>query len=329
MAHKPVMLTEMLEAMLPRQGQTYVDATFGGGGYSQAILDKTDCRVVGVDCDPDAVQRGKELATREPRFTMIHGRFSDLPGLLSAQAISTVDGIVADIGVSSYQLDQRARGFSFKQDGPLDMRMSGVGETAADIVNGWEPKELARLFRRLGEDPEGSAIARAIAKRREQTPFSTTADLAETVAQAKRRVKPGRDPATQVFQALRMKVNNELGELEALLAAAPALLNDGGRLVIVAFHSIEDRLVKTNINGQGGREVRPSRYQPERAETFAPVFVWVHRKPRLPTETEVRGNPRARSARLRVAVRQPASTIMAANDDLESDMPCTTQGFVA
>lgn len=326
MSHAPVMLEEMLGALAPRAGGVYVDATFGGGGYSSAILEQAKCRVVGIDRDPEAVKRGLALAAERPQFDMLSGRFSELSALLAELSISTVDGIVADIGVSSYQLDDGARGFSFKADGPLDMRMSSSGESAAEIVNQWSQSELAQLFWRLGEEPEARKIAKAIDERRQDRLFATTLDLAQTVAQAKRRIKPGRDPATQVFQALRMQVNDELGELEALLEASASLLKPAGRLVVIAFHSLEDRLVKSYVNRVGGREIRPSRHQPEAAPAEAPLFQWQHRKPKLPAEAETRVNPRARSARLRVAIRQPVDH---ANDDLECDMPGRLSRFAA
>lgn len=318
------MAAQMIEVLSPKDGGVYVDATFGGGGYARAILAAADCKVIGIDRDPAAYARGQELALVEKRFDIIEGVFSDIVPMLRRKGLASVDGIVADIGVSSYQLDQSARGFSFRNEGPLDMRMSQTGVSAADIVNSWDAEDLARLFRKFGEEPEAWPVAKAIAARRAKQPFGTTRDLAATVGAAKRQVKPGRDPATQVFQALRMEVNNELGELESLLSKAQDALAPGGRLVIVSFHSLEDRLVKTAINRLGGRLERPSRYVPDQANVGQRVFEWAHRKPIFPSKTEIEANPRARSARLRVAVRQPSA--LPANNDQESD---TGEGVAA
>jgi 16S rRNA (cytosine1402-N4)-methyltransferase len=302
MSHAPVLLEAMLAALAPAAGEVVVDATFGGGGYSRAILAAADCRVIGLDRDPEAVTRGRALAAAEPRFTMLEGAFGDLAAHLQGQGIAAVDGIVADLGVSSFQLDEPARGFSFQAEGPLDMRMGGAGETAAELLARLEERELARLFFNLGEEPEAGRIARAIVARRAQHPITTTADLAALVAATKRRVKPGRTPATQVFQALRIAVNDELGELDRLLATAPDLLRPGGRLVLVAFHSLEDRRIKHFIDELSERRARPSRHLPDVA-LGRPKLRWLERKVVKPSDLEVARNPRARSARLRAAVR--------------------------
>jgi len=302
MSHAPVLLDAMLQALAPRAGEVVVDATFGGGGYSRAILAAADCRVIGLDRDPAAVARGQALAAAEPRFTMLEGAFGDLPKHLADFGISTVDGIVADLGVSSFQLDEAERGFSFQAAGPLDMRMGAAGETAAELVARLDERELARLFFTLGEEPEAGRIARAIVARRAERQITTTSDLAALVAATKRRVKPGRAAATQVFQALRIAVNDELGELDRLLDAAPDLLRPGGRLVLVAFHSLEDRRIKRFIDELSDRRARPSRHLPHVADA-RPKLRWLERKVIKPGEGEVARNPRARSARLRAAIR--------------------------
>jgi len=302
MSHVPVLLEAMLQALAPAAGETVVDATFGGGGYSRAILDAADCRVIGLDRDPAAVARGRALAAREPRFSMLEGAFGDLAQHLATLGIENVDGLVADLGVSSFQLDEAERGFSFQTAGPLDMRMVAAGETAADLVARLDERELARLFFELGEEPEAGRIARAIVGHRAERPITTTQELAALVTATKRRVKPGRAAATQVFQALRLAVNDELGELDRLLAAAPDLLRPGGRLVLVAFHSLEDRRIKRCIDAQSERRAKPSRHLPFVA-TARPKWHWLERKVIKPTPAEVARNPRARSARLRAAVR--------------------------
>ncbi|MCB1833941.1 MAG: 16S rRNA (cytosine(1402)-N(4))-methyltransferase RsmH [Geminicoccaceae bacterium] len=311
MAHEPVMLAEMVSALAPRDGGVYLDATFGGGGYTRAILKAADCHVLAIDRDPEAIGRGRQLAQGEPRMTMLAGRFSAMAELAAAAGFGRLDGIVLDIGVSSFQLDDAARGFSFRLDGPLDMRMGDEGESAADLVARLSGDELAALFREFGDEPEAGRVARAIVARRAERPFSTTGDLAATVAAAKRRVKPGRDPATQVFQALRIAVNDELGELEAALHASLQLLAPGGRLVIVAFHSAEDRMVKRFIDERSGRGRTISRHLPV-VDGPAPEMRFLRRKAILPAPAEVGRNPRARSARLRVAERLAA-------DDPETD----------
>ncbi len=303
MAHEPVLLDAMLETLAPAAGETIVDATFGGGGYSRAVLAAAACRVIGIDRDPAAVARGRDLAAAEPRFTMLEGAFGELPRLLAATGTLTVDGIVADLGVSSFQLDEAARGFSFQADGPLDMRMGGTGETAAELLARLDEGELARLLRELGDEPEAGRVARAIVRRLAERPIATTGELVSVVAAAKRQTKPGRSPATQVFQALRIAVNDELGELDRLLEAAPDHLAPGGRLVLVAFHSLEDRRIKRFIDQAAGRVARPSRHLPLTTETTRARLRWLERKVVRPGEAEVQSNPRARSARLRAAVK--------------------------
>jgi 16S rRNA (cytosine1402-N4)-methyltransferase len=303
MSHEPVLLDAMLAALAPAPGDLLVDATFGGGGYSRAMLAAAPCRVIGLDRDPTAVARGRSLAAREPRFTMLEGTFGSLADHLAAIGVAAVDGIVADLGVSSFQLDEAGRGFSFQADGPLDMRMGTTGETAAELVARLDERALAHLFATLGEESEGGRIARAIVTRRALRPITTTSDLAAVVAGAKRRVKPGRTPATQVFQALRMAVNDELVEIDGLLDAAPRLLRPGGRLVLVAFHSLEDRRIKQFIDAASDRQARPSRHVPLPSTVARPKLRWLERKVVKPSASEIARNPRARSARLRAAIR--------------------------
>ena len=320
MNHEPVLVDAMLAALTPSEGELIVDATFGGGGYSRAILAAASCRVVGLDRDPAAVARGHGLAALEPRFTMLEGTFGELAQHLQTIGVAAVDGIVADLGVSSFQLDEPGRGFSFQAEGPLDMRMGGTGETAAELVARLDVPELTRLLFTLGEEPEAGRIARAIVARRAQGPITTTGDLAAIVAGAKRRVKPGRTPATQVFQALRIAGNDELGEIDRLLEAAPMLLRPGGRLVLVAFHSLEDRRIKRFIDAASDRRKLPSRHLPLPSTTSTPKLRWLERKVIKPDAAEVARNPRARSARLRAAVR------LADDDQTAADHPAPDFG---
>jgi 16S rRNA (cytosine1402-N4)-methyltransferase len=301
--HAPVLLTEAVAALAPTPGGVYLDATFGGGGYSRALLRAAECRVLGLDRDPAAVARGRELAASCSRFTMLHGPFGAMAALAAAAGIQAVDGVVMDLGVSSYQLDDPARGFSFQAAGPLDMRMSQEGPSAADLVATLDEASLVGLLREHGDEPDARRIARAIVRRRAERPITRTDELAALVAAAKGGRRGPKDPATQTFQALRIAVNDELGELDRALDAAEGLLVEGGRLVVVAFHSAEDSRVKRFVDGRGGREVEAPRHRPPLRHE-APRWRWVGRKVVKPGPDEVRVNPRARSARLRVAIRQ-------------------------
>ncbi len=302
--HVPVLLSEMLAALAVRPGGAYLDATFGAGGYSRAILAAGAGRVLGLDRDPAAVAVGRRLETEQPRFSMLEGCFGSMVELLTTTGTLRPDGIVLDLGLSSAQLDDPTRGFSFMADGPLDMRMSDDGPTAAELVNQSNEAALADLLYRYGEEPAARRIARAIVAHRRRAPIERTRQLAQLVGGVVGRIGGRIDPATRTFQALRIAVNDELVELERALAASERLLGPGGRLVVVAFHSLEDRLVKQFLTARSGGRPRPSRHLPEppdgaAAARFRPLF----RHPVRPGPAEVAANPRARSARLRAAER--------------------------
>ncbi len=301
--HVPVMLAEALQYLAPRDGGRYLDATFGGGGYTQAILEAARCTVFAIDRDPDAIARGAALVERYgARLQLIAGRFSDLVALLNAQGVSSLDGLVFDLGVSSFQLDEAERGFSFRAEGPLDMRMEREGLSAADLVARLSEAELATILRDFGEERHARRVARAIVAARREAPITTTAALAAIVRRAVPRSADGIDPATRSFQALRIAVNQELAEIEAGLQAAIAMLAPGGRLVAVAFHSLEDRIVKRTLARAAGRAPRPGRHDPAALlPAPAPSLRLLTRDAVAPGEAECRTNPRARSARLRAA----------------------------
>jgi 16S rRNA (cytosine1402-N4)-methyltransferase len=319
--HLPVMAAEVLADLAPADGETYVDGTFGGGGYTRAILDAAACTVWAIDRDAEAVARGNRMAEDyKGRLTVLEGRFGDMNSLLRGRGIDAVDGIVLDLGLSSFQLDDAARGFSFQAEGPLDMRMGAEGPSAADAVNALPEQELARIIYEYGDERASRAIARAIVAARGEEAIETTQQLAEIVRRAvarrtrgagARRGKTRIDPATRTFQALRIHVNDELGELSRGLAAAEALLKPGGRLVVVSFHSLEDRSVKSFFSARCGSRARPSRHQPSpssrgTAREAAPTFSLLHRGMVKPSAAEITRNPRARSARMRAAIRTDA-----------------------
>lgn len=308
--HIPVLLAEVVEALAPRDGGVYVDGTFGAGGYTRAILEHADCQVVAIDRDPDAHARSHALLERFPgRLRMIEGCFGDMDRLLADHGIGAVDGVALDIGVSSPQLDEAGRGFSFRFDGPLDMRMGRHGATAADVVNTAAEDELADIIFHLGEERHARRIARAIAAARRTTPLTRTTQLAEVVRGAVPGKKGGRDidPATRTFQALRIHVNDELGELSRGLSAAERILKPGGRLAVVSFHSLEDRVVKNFLKDRSSPPPAPSRHTPVTADTHPdPSFHLLYRKPVTPGDEELAINPRARSSRLRAAERTAA-----------------------
>lgn len=304
MSHAPVLLHEAIAAMAPKAGEVMVDATFGGGGYTRALLEAADCKVIGLDRDPDAIERARAFARLTPwRFEAREGRFGDLATLVP----EPVDAIALDLGVSSFQLDEPERGFSFRFDAALDMRMGRSGPTAADAVARLTEAALADAIWALGEEPASRRIARALVEARREAPIATTGRLADLVENALGGRKGARThPATRTFQALRMLVNDELGELARALAAAETRLKPGGRLVVVSFHSLEDRLVKTFMVARGGGDGGGSRHAPERPAGKRPSFDLPQKKAVAPSEKELAANPRARSAKLRVAVRTDA-----------------------
>lgn len=316
--HVPVLLDEVLQALHPHAGALYADGTFGGGGYSKALLAAADCRVYAIDRDPAAIERGRALATLYPgRLELIEGRFGDMPRLLTARGVAVVHGVVFDLGLSSPQLDEAARGFSFRGDGPLDMRMGASGPTAADLVNQLPEAELADIIWRYGEERQARRIARAIVRAREAAPIARTLELAALVRQVVHRSPDGIDPATRTFQALRIRVNDEIEELRRGLMAAEQLLAPGGWLAVVSFHSLEDREVKAFLRERSGGAGRGSRHRPDAAAQRAPTFRLAGRRAVRPSEAECRANPRARSARLRAAQRTdaPAWPAVASNDE--------------
>jgi 16S rRNA (cytosine1402-N4)-methyltransferase len=307
--HRPVLLEEMLAALAVRKDGVYLDATFGVGGYSRAILAAGAGHVLAIDRDPAAVARGQVLARSWPNFTMIEGCFGDAVALLAAHGVTRLDGAVFDLGVCSTQLDDATRGFSFTREGPLDMRMSAAGMSAADVVNRTDEEALATILYRYGEERASRRIARAIVERRRSAPITSTAELAALIAGVLGRARDRIDPATRSFQALRIYVNDELGELERALAAMPSLLAPGGRLVVIAFHSLEDRLVKRFLAEQSGRQARPSRHLPDLPAPPPALFRPLSGRAIRPGAAELAANPRARSARLRAAERlaEPAA----------------------
>ncbi len=308
--HQPVMLNEVLDTLQPDHNHVFIDATFGRGGYSTAILNRVNCKVIAIDRDPDAVAMGKALAADYGgRLTIEQGAFSTLISIMTSIGVSQVDGIVFDLGLSSPQLDDAERGFSFRHDGPLDMRMEKSGDDAADFINTATEHDIARVIWEFGEERASRRIARAIVKARGNAPITRTKALADIIHSVMPRPKPGQiDSATRSFQGIRIHVNGELDEISRALTAAETLLKPQGRLVVVSFHSLEDRIVKNFIIGRSGNSPRPSRHLPETA-AIIPSFEMPHRKPLLPSEAEKAANPRARSARLRSAIRTTAPAL--------------------
>jgi 16S rRNA (cytosine1402-N4)-methyltransferase len=307
--HIPVLIQSVLMYLRPQGGATYIDATFGAGGYSRAVLEAADCRVIAIDRDPTAIGGGQDLKNAYPeRLILLQGPFGDMERLLAEAGTSAVDGVMLDLGVSSMQLDEAERGFSFQEDGPLDMRMSSEGPSAADLVATLSESELADILHDLGEERRARAIARAIVKARGEGPVTRTSQLVDIVTRVLGRPRPGEDkhPATRTFQALRLAVNDELGELARGLTAAERLLKPGGRLVIVTFHSLEDRIAKRFLAERSGRAGRGSRHVPDAAPPREPSFRLVNLKPISPGEEELKANPRSRSAKLRAAERTAA-----------------------
>jgi 16S rRNA (cytosine1402-N4)-methyltransferase len=302
--HVPVLLAEVGTALDAKRGGVFIDGTFGAGGYTRAILDANpQNRVIAIDRDPDAIAGGEALSAKyKKRLMLVPGRFGDLDEIAHAQGFDSVDGVVLDIGVSSMQLDQAERGFSFRNEGPLDMRMEQSGPSAADLVNEFSEAELADIFYHYGEERRARAVARAVIEARRRQPFETTRQLADLVASLIRQEPSGIHPATRVFQGLRIAVNDELGELARALHAAERILKPGGRLVVVTFHSLEDRIVKQFFASRTGRAPTGSRHLPTAAAP-EPTFDAITRGPIAPSEQEMARNPRARSAKLRAGAR--------------------------
>ncbi len=306
--HVPVLAEQVIHALAPVDGAVMVDGTYGGGGYARAALAVANIKLIAIDRDPEAMERAWAHAGRDPRLIPAPGRFGELEAILRAAGHEQVDGVMLDLGVSSFQIDEAARGFSFMRDGPLDMRMGQRGPSAADAVNRLTEGELADIFHILGEEPAARRIARFIVQRRRSQPFETTLDLADEIERSVggRRGKPTH-PATRSFQALRMWVNEETGELVRALAACERVLKPGGRLAIVTFHSIEDRIVKLFLRSRSGNDPGASRHIPGIPRGAPPTFELLQRKATEPDEAELAANPRARSARLRWALRTEAS----------------------
>ena len=319
--HTPVLLDQVLDALSPKAGGDYVDGTFGFGGYTGAILDAAPCRVFAIDRDPSAEARADALRALGygDRLVFLSGTFGSMVELLAKHDIASVDGIALDIGVSSMQLDDPARGFSFRADGPLDMRMGGDGPTAADIVNQTPEEDLANLIYAFGEERASRRVAHAIVAARTDEAITRTGRLADIVRSAVPKTKStGKtiDPATRTFQALRIYVNDELGELGRGLRAAEVLLKPGGRLAVVSFHSLEDRMVKEFLKARSGDMPRASRHAPDTGlPDRAPSFRLLRRGAIKSDDAEAFANPRARSARLRVAERTDANPWPAGDDD--------------
>jgi 16S rRNA (cytosine1402-N4)-methyltransferase len=299
MAHTPVLLNEVLTALQPAPGERMVDATFGRGGYTRAITAR-GAQVLSIDQDPDVIARGTDIDGAE----LAQGRFGDIAELAAAHGFDAADGVVFDIGVSSMQLDEAERGFSFMHDGPLDMRMRREGISAADVVNTYAEEEIANIIFTLGEEPKSRHIARAIIKARAENKITRTAQLAEIVGKVAR-AKPGMNPATRTFQALRIYVNQELEQLREGLNGAVKILKTNGRLAVVTFHSLEDRIVKEFFDEHSGKEKGASRHLPTTVDIYKkqPPLTITSRKAITPTAAECTANPRARSAKLRVAIR--------------------------
>jgi 16S rRNA (cytosine1402-N4)-methyltransferase len=304
-AHVPVLLAEVMHALRPVDGETYVDLTFGAGGYSRAMLQAAQCKVIGFDRDPEAIQLGQQMrAAFAGRLQVVEKPFADFESVLDAQ----VDGVVMDIGVSSMQLNQPARGFSFLHDGPLDMRMAQSGRSAADVVAEFSAERLADIIYIFGDEPKSRAIGRAIVKARGEGAITTTRQLVTAIERATgpQRAQQRTHPATKSFQALRIFVNDELGQLVDALVAAERALKQGGRLVVVTFHSLEDRIVKQFLAERTGNLPSASRHAPGPVAQRAPSFSFLEKGHVSPGAAELAANPRSRSAKLRSAVRTNA-----------------------
>ena len=315
--HIPVLAPQAIHYLSPRDGGVYIDGTFGAGGYTRAILAAASCNVIGIDRDQSAIARGADLVTAAAgRLTLIEDRFSNLDHVARDAGHDSVDGVVLDIGVSSMQFDEAERGFSFRFDAPLDMRMGQEGPSAADLVAAASERDLANIIYILGEERFSRGIARAIVRARSEEPIRTTRQLSAIIERVVH-ARPGQiHPATRTFQALRIFINEELHELATALSAAERILKPGGRLAVVSFHSLEDRIVKTFIADRS-RVAGGSRHAPEMRGP-APTFLSLTKKPVIADEDEIAANPRARSAKLRAAERLDAP---ARNADTEELLP--------
>jgi 16S rRNA (cytosine1402-N4)-methyltransferase len=322
--HVPVMLAEVLAALQPATGETYIDGPFGAGGYTSAILNAADCKVIAIDRDPDAIAAGASTVSQfKGRLNLVEGRFSELANIARETTSEKITGVVLDIGVSSMQLDQAARGFSFMREGPLDMRMAQSGESAADVVNRYEADALANIIFQLGEEPRSRNIAKAIVKARSEAPIATTLDLVRAVEKATgpQRAKERTHPATRTFQALRIYVNSELEELAEALSGAEEILSEGGRLAVITFHSLEDRIVKRFFASRSGSLPTASRHFPEMAKGPQPSFTLAQKSHIAASDEESERNPRARSAKLRVGIRTAAPAFKRDMKDLNFPTP--------
>ncbi|HIF58947.1 MAG TPA: 16S rRNA (cytosine(1402)-N(4))-methyltransferase RsmH [Rhodospirillales bacterium] len=306
--HISVMTQEVLSGLKLRDGGTYIDGTFGQGGYTRAMLDAATTRVFGIDRDPAAITFGTKLISKyDGRLTLLQGCFGDMVSIMADEGISRVDGVMLDLGVSSPQIDDPKRGFSFRYDGPLDMRMECEGPTAADFINHASEEEIADVIFQYGEERYSRRIARGIVEARKIKPILSTSQLVQVIHANVRRAKDGIDPATRTFMALRIQVNDELGELDRGLMGAEKILGPGGRLAVVAFHSLEDRKIKSFLHEHSGITAKGSRHMPEIIyPNLTPSFNLTKRGAIKPGADEVILNPRARSARLRVAERTDA-----------------------
>ncbi len=303
--HVPVMLTEVLQTLAPASGEVYIDGTFGAGGYTRAILEKADCSVYAIDRDPHAYQRALNMEKSfSGRMHPLKGCFGDMQALIATQGIERVDGIVLDLGVSSIQLSDAIRGFSFQHDGPLDMRMGDEGISAYDVVNSFDEAEIADIIYTYGEEKASRRIARAIVSARQQQPIETTKQLVSVIHSVIPRHGGMKiDPATRSFQGIRIFVNDEMGEIDRALAAAEKILKPGGRLVVVSFHSLEDARVKKFFREKSGKAESVSRHMPFMPSAVPIIFELLQSSGIAPTDAETSVNPRARSARLRWGVR--------------------------
>jgi 16S rRNA (cytosine1402-N4)-methyltransferase len=304
-SHKPVMLNEVLAYLDPKAGEIYVDGTFGGGSYSKAILEKADCKVIGIDRDPEACKRGQIFEEQyKNRFQMLEGCFGDLDQLLENAEIGQINGLVLDLGVSSFQIDDPNRGFSFRFDGPLDMRMGVGGIPASDIVNNRSVEDLRYILKTYGDERFAGKIANAIVKRRLSQKFETTKDLADLIRKIVPKSKDGLDPATRSFQALRIEANDELGEIHKILSCLEKRLAPNGRLVVVSFHSLEDTIIKAYLREKAGKMPNASRFAPSLdLPKSRASFTILTKQAIKPSLDEISSNSRSSSARLRAGMR--------------------------